>query len=300
MQSVNVPSIDRIFLLHIQEFVYTFILNKIFHFMKVALVQFKASVNKEENLKKIISYISKASSKKALLCAFPEFMMFYTKSSQTSKELASLSETINGNFISSISKAAKENRIQVVGSFYEKSKKNNRVYDTSFVINNSGKVISTYRKIHLYDALGFKESDKMIPGSKITKPIGTSIGKIGMMICYDLRFPEMSRALALAGSEVLIVPSAWVKGPMKEEHWITINKTRAIENGCYVIAPDQVGNIYCGRSLVVDPYGKVLVDMKKKQGIIFVDIDLKKVKEIRKVLPLLKNRRADTYSTLKI
>ena len=300
MQSVNVPSIDRIFLLHIQEFVYTFILNKIFHFMKVALVQFKASVNKEENLKKIISYISKASSKKALLCAFPEFMMFYTKSSQTSKELASLSETINGNFISSISKAAKENRIEVVGSFYEKSKKNNRVYDTSFVINNSGKVISTYRKIHLYDALGFKESDKMIPGSKITKPIGTSIGKIGMMICYDLRFPEMSRALAIAGSEVLIVPSAWVKGPMKEEHWITINKTRAIENGCYVIAPDQVGNIYCGRSLVVDPYGKVLVDMKKKQGIIFVDIDLKKVKEIRKVLPLLKNRRADTYSTLKV
>ena len=300
MQSVNVPSIDRIFLLHIQEFVYTFILNKIFHFMKVALVQFKASVNKEENLKKIISYISKASSKKALLCAFPEFMMFYTKSSQTSKELASLSETINGNFISSISKAAKENRIQVVGSFYEKSKKNNRVYDTSFVIDNSGKVISTYRKIHLYDALGFKESDKMIPGSKITKPIGTSIGKIGMMICYDLRFPEMSRALAIAGSEVLIVPSAWVKGPMKEEHWITINKTRAIENGCYVIAPDQVGNIYCGRSLVVDPYGKVLVDMKKKQGISFVDIDLKKVKEIRKVLPLLKNRRADTYSTLKV
>jgi len=266
--------------------------------MKVAVVQFKASTNKEENLKKIISYISKASSKNATLCAFPEFMMFYTKSSQTAKELADLSETINGNFISIISKAAKENHIQVVGSFYEKSKKNNRVYDTSFVINHLGKVISTYRKIHLYDALGFKESDKMIPGSKISKPVSTSLGKIGMMICYDLRFPEMSRALALAGSEVLIAPSAWVKGPMKEEHWITINKTRAIENGCYVIAPDQVGNIYCGRSLVVDPYGKVLLDMKKKQGISFVGIDLKKVKETRKVLPLLKNRRADTYSTL--
>ena len=266
--------------------------------MKVAVVQFKASTNKEENLKKIISYISKASSKNATLCAFPEFMMFYTKSSQTAKELAGLSETINGNFISIISKAAKENHIQIVGSFYEKSKKNNRVYDTSFAINHLGKVISTYRKIHLYDALGFKESDKMIPGSKISKPVSTSLGKIGMMICYDLRFPEMSRALALAGSEVLIAPSAWVKGPMKEEHWITINKTRAIENGCYVIAPDQVGNIYCGRSLVVDPYGKVLLDMKKKQGISFVDIDLKKVKETRKVLPLLKNRRADTYSTL--
>ena len=182
----------------------------------------------------------------------------------------------------------------------KKAKKNNRVYDTSFVINHLGKVISTYRKIHLYDALGFKESIKMIAGSKIAKPVSTSLGKIGMMICYDLRFPEMSRALALAGSEVLIAPSAWVKGPMKEEHWITINKTRAIENGCYVIAPAQVGNIYCGRSLVVDPYGKVLLDMKKKQGISFVDIDLKKVKQIRKVLPLLKNRRADTYSTLKV
>ena len=89
--------------------------------MKVALVQFKASINKEENLKKIISYISKASSKNATLCAFPEFMMFYTSSSQTPKELASLSETINGNFVSSISKVAKENHIQVVGSFYEKS-----------------------------------------------------------------------------------------------------------------------------------------------------------------------------------
>ena len=266
--------------------------------MKVAVVQFKASTNKDENLKKIISYIEKAASKNATLCAFPEFMMLYTKSSQTSNELASLSETIKGNFISGISKAAKENHIQVVGSFYEKSSKKNRVYDTSFVINYSGKVVSTYRKIHLYDALGFKESDKMMPGSKIAKPVATSIGKIGMMICYDLRFPEMSRALAVAGSEVLIAPSAWVKGPMKEEHWITINKTRAIENGCYVIAPDQVGNIYCGRSLVVDPYGKILLDMKKKQGIGFVDVDLKKVKQTRKILPLLKNRRTDTYSTL--
>ena len=266
--------------------------------MKVAVVQFKASTNKDENLKKIISYIKKAASKNATLCAFPEFMMLYTKSSQTSNELASLSETIKGNFISGISKAAKENHIQVVGSFYEKSSKKNRVYDTSFVINNLGKVVSTYRKIHLYDALGFKESNKMMPGSKIAKPVATSIGKIGMMICYDLRFPEMSRALAVAGSEVLIAPSAWVKGPMKEEHWITINKTRAIENGCYVIAPDQVGNIYCGRSLVVDPYGKILLDMKKKQGIGFVDVDLKKVKQTRKILPLLKNRRTDTYSTL--
>ena len=267
--------------------------------MKVAVVQFKASTNKKVNLKKIISYISKATSKNATLCAFPEFMMFYTSSSQTPKQLVNLAETINGNFVTTIAKAAKENQIQVVGSFYEKSRKKDRVYDTCFVIGKSGKVISTYRKIHLYDALGFKESDKIVSGSKITKPVKTSLGKMGMMICYDLRFPEMARSLATAGAEVLIAPSAWVKGNMKEEHWITINKTRAIENGCYVIAPDQVGNIYCGRSLVVDPYGKILLDMKKKQGIGFVNINLNKVKQTRKILPLLKNRRTDIYPTLK-
>ncbi len=267
--------------------------------MKVAIVQFKASTNKETNLKKIINFISEASKNKAKLVAFPEFMMFYTSSGQSPKQLAELAETINGNFVNSIATAAKENRIQVVGSFYEKSSKKDRVYDTSFIIDKNGKIISTYRKIHLYDALGFKESYKMTPGSKIPKPINTSIGKVGMMICYDLRFPEMSRSLAVAGSEVLVAPSAWVKGEMKEEHWITINKTRAIENGCYVIAPDQVGNIYCGRSIVIDPYGKILLDMKKKQGIDFVEIDLNKVKQVRKVLPLLKNRRTDVYSNLK-
>jgi len=279
--------------------VYPFIVIWLINHMKAGVVQFKASTNKNVNLKKIISYISKAASKNATLCAFPEFMMFYTSSSQTPKQLANLAETINGNFVTTIAKATKENQIQVVGSFYEKSRKKDRVYDTSFVIDKSGKVISTYRKIHLYDALGFRESNKMVSGSNIAKPVKTSIGKIGMMICYDLRFPEMSRSLAAAGAEVLVAPSAWVQGNMKEEHWITINKTRAIENGCYVIAPDQVGNIYCGRSLVVDPYGKILLDMKKKQSIGFVNIDLNKVKQIRKVLPLLKNRRTDIYPTLK-
>jgi len=115
-----------------------------------------------------------------------------------------------------------------------------------------------------------------------------------------LRFPEMSRIFASSGSEILVVPSAWVKGKMKEDHWITINKTRAIENGCYVISPDQVGNIYCGRSLVVDPFGKVLLDMKKSEGIGTVGISLKQVKQVRKRLPLLQNRRVDIYTNLRI
>ena len=260
---------------------------------RVAIVQFKASEDKKQNLKKILQYISQAAKKRAELCCFPEFMMFYTTSKQTPRQLAKESETIKGNFVQAIASAAKQSSIQVIGTFYETSKKKDRVYDSSFLIDKKGKVISVYRKIHLYDALGFRESDKLQAGSKIFLPVKSSIGKIGMLICYDLRFPEMSRILASSGSQVLVAPSAWVKGEMKEEHWITINKTRAIENGCYVIAPDQVGNIYCGRSLVVDPYGKILLDMKKRQGLATIDINLKNVAKTRSVLPLLKNRRPD-------
>jgi predicted amidohydrolase len=267
---------------------------------KLAIVQMRAETDKKINLKKILKYISLAAHKNSELCAFPEFMMCYTPSTQSPKDLANVAEKINGEFVLAISEAAKQNSIQVVGTLYEKSPKLNRVYDTSFLINKNGKVISTYRKIHLYDALGFKESTKLFPGSSITKPVKTSIGKIGMMICYDLRFPEMSRMLASSGSEILVVPSAWVKGKMKVEHWLTINKTRAIENGCYVISPDQVGNIYCGRSIVVDPYGRILLDMKKREGIGIVDISLDEVKKVRQRLPLLQNRRTDIYADLKI
>src|SRR3989337_1979405 len=220
---------------------------------KIALVQFKADIDKYKNLKKITDYITKAAKRGAKLCAFPEFMMCYTPSSQSPKELANLAETITGEFVSTISKSAKQNSIQVVGTIYEKSPMANRVYDTSFLINERGKVVSKYRKIHLYDALGMKESKKLYPGSQISKPIKTTLGTIGMMICYDLRFPEMSRTLASAGSEFL----------------------------------------------VVDPYGKILLDMKKKEGIGIVDVSLERIKQIRKKLPLLKNRRTDIYTNFK-
>ena len=267
---------------------------------KIALVQMRADTEKEKNLKKILDYIAHAAKRDAALCAFPEFMMFYTPSYQSASELASLAEKITGEFVTSISEAARKNSVQVVGTFYEKSPKANRVYDTSFLADRNGKIVSRYRKIHLYDALGFKESKKLYPGSSVARPIKTSVGKIGMMICYDLRFPEMSRMLASSGSEILVAPSAWVQGKMKEEHWITINKTRAIENGCYVVAPDQVGNIYCGRSLIVDPFGKILLDMKKREGIGMADLSLDQVKQVRKKLPLLRNRRTDIYADFKI
>jgi predicted amidohydrolase len=135
-----------------------------------------------------------------------------------------------------------------------------------------------------------------MPGKSIVKPDKTLAGIAGLLICYDLRFPELSRLLTIKGADVLIAPSAWVAGEMKEEHWQTMIKARAIENGSYIVAPDQVGNIYCGKSLVVDPFGVVLLDMGKREGVEIVDIDKARIQQVRRSLPLLKNRRTDVYT----
>ncbi len=268
--------------------------------VKAAIVQLRASTSKKDNLEKILKYVSQAAKKNAKLVAFPEFMMFYTPQSQTPSQLARQAESIDGGFVRAIRESARENSIEIVGTFYETSAKKNRVHDTSFLIDRSGRVVSRYRKIHLYDALGFRESDKMVPGSGISRPAGTQIGRLGMLICYDLRFPEVSRTLASSGSEIIAAPSAWVRGKSKEEHWISMNKARAIENGCYVISPDQVGHAYCGRSVIVDPYGKILLDMKKREAMGTADIDLEVVRQTRRALPLLKNRRLDIYPGFRI
>lgn len=260
----------------------------------VAVVQLKSSQDKRENLKKSVDYIIDASAKKAVLVCFPEFQMAFSPASQSPAELSKIAETVQGDFVSKLRAAAKKNRIGVVATIYEKSK-SNRVFDTAVVISSAGAITSVYRKLHLYDALGFKESKKLIAGKKIEKPAKTSAGKIGVMICYDLRFPELSRLLTVNGADILVAPSAWVAGPMKEEHWQTMIKARAIENGSYVVAPDQVGNIYAGRSMVVDPFGAVLLDMGQNEGMEVVELDMNKVKEVRQSLPLLKNRRTDIY-----
>jgi len=255
----------------------------------------RSSEDKRENLKKSVDFIAEAGGKGADLVCFPEFQMAFSPGSQSAAQLSGIAETVRGNFVSTLASAAKKNKIGIVATIYEKSDKSQRVYDTAVMISPVGKVSSVYRKLHLYNALGFKESAKLVPGKNIVKPAKTSAGSVGLLICYDLRFPEMSRILTVKGAAVLVAPSAWVAGEMKEEHWQTMIKARAIENGSYVIAPDQVGNIYCGRSMAVDPFGVVLVDMGQREGVEIVDIDGSRVQQVRKSLPLLKNRRTDVY-----
>ena len=132
-------------------------------------------------------------------------------------------------------------------------------------------------------------------GNKLFTPVGSPLGKLGVLVCYDLRFPELSRLMAIEGSNALMAPSGWVQGTMKEDHWLTMCKARSIENGVYLIAPNQVGNIFCGRSLVIDPFGIVIFDMGNKEGMEIIDLDIERINLVRNDLPLLKNRRTDLY-----
>lgn len=261
----------------------------------VAVVQFLSSQDKQQNLRASVDYIAQAADKNAGIVCFPEFQMAFSPASQPPAELSGIAETVRGNFVSTLQAEAKKYAIEVVATIYEKAA-GNRVFDTAVVIGKKGAVMSVYRKLHLYDALGFKESRKLMAGKKLPPTAKTSAGNAGLMICYDIRFPELSRLLTVRGADMLIAPSGWVQGPMKEEHWQTMVKARAIENGSYVVAPDQVGNIYAGRSMVVDPFGAVLLDMGQREGMEVVELDMGKVKQVRKSLPLLKNRRTDVYS----
>jgi deaminated glutathione amidase len=276
--------------------------------VKVAIVQMKSSVNKDKNLAFSLEMIKEAQRKKAQIICFPEFQMAFSPNSQTSRELFSISESVTGNFTKELCNSAKANDISIIGTIYERSTTDSVkptkkdidnqycVYDTALFINNKGVLVTRYRKLHLYDALGFKESEKLLAGDKLFSPVDSPLGKLGIMVCYDLRFPELSRILTIEGSNTLVSPSGWVQGTMKEDHWLTMCKARSIENGVYLIAPNQVGNVFCGRSLVIDPFGIVILDMGAKEGLEVIDLDLERIKIVRNDLPLLRNRRTDLYN----
>jgi deaminated glutathione amidase len=267
---------------------------------RLALVQMQSSSDKNTNLSASIDYIKRAAKKSADLICFPEFQMAYSPATQTPRDLFDLAEDIKGNFITTLRKSAKEHNIATVATMYERvqSKRLNfRVSDTAAFISSNGLIKSVYRKLHLYDALGFKESIKLVSGNRIERPVKTSFGNFGLMICYDVRFPEMSRILTLMGAAILVMPSAWVSGIMKEEHWQIMTKSRAIENGVFIVAPNQIGNIYSGRSTVIDPFGAVLIDMGTEEGLGIIEIDTSMIIRIRKALPLISNRRIDVYKS---
>ncbi len=263
--------------------------------MKVAIAQLATSVDKNSNLEKAQHYIAKAKSQGADFVILPEFYMALAtpKSGVLPVDVA---EPLDGPFISALRKAARENEIYVVCGMYEsKPDDRKRAYNTTVFIDRSGRLIHSYRKTHLYDAFSYQESDTIIPGENPYKAVETEFGKIGLMVCYELRFPEIARQFALQEAGILFVPAGWVAGPMKEEHWQTLIRARAIENTMFVIGANLVGDIFTGRSLMVDPMGVILASAGEEETLITAEVDLDRIRRVREKLPSVRDRRPELY-----
>jgi deaminated glutathione amidase len=204
-------------------------------------------------------------------------------------DLAPYAEALDGPFASRVSELAAKHEVTVLAGMFERSEGSDRPYNTLVLAGPERR--TTYRKIHLYDSFGYRESDSLTAGP--LQPVTTEVGgfRLGLMTCYDLRFPELARSLSAEGIDVLVVPAAWVAGPGKVMQWQTLLRARAIENVCWVVAAAQPGPRYCGHSTVISPTGEVLVEAGAEEEILSVALDLSSVRDARATNPSLMNRR---------
>jgi predicted amidohydrolase len=263
---------------------------------RVALAQVSAAERKEVNLRRGVELIRSASDGGADLIVLPEQFMAYVPIEAPASRYVGLAEEVNGEFISRLASEARKRRVHVVAGILEKSERRDRVYNTVVMIGPDGTIVSTHRKLQLFDAFGYKESSRFEPAPALEGAFKTRLGKMGMMTCYELRFPEMARILALQGAKVIVVPTAWLAGRMKEDHLQLLARARALENTVFVVVASQTGRIFTGRSLVVDPFGVSICDAGEQEGVAVTEIDTDRVTRVRKVLPSLRHTRWDVYS----
>ena len=204
-------------------------------------------------------------------------------------DLVPYAEPLDGPFATALGDLAATHDAAVLAGMFERSGGDAKPYNT-LVLAAPGRQ-TTYRKIHLYDSFGYRESETLSAGP--TRPVTAALGDVhvGLMTCYDLRFPELARALSSEGVDVLVVPAAWVAGPGKVAQWQTLLRARAIENVCWVVAAAQPGPRYCGHSMVVSPTGEVVAEAGDGDEVLHATLDLRTVDEARGVNPSLANRR---------
>ncbi|HAQ41431.1 MAG TPA: carbon-nitrogen hydrolase [Clostridiales bacterium] len=267
-----------------------------------ALLQTRVYDDKERNINNAVELIERVSKEGVDIAVLPE--MFCCPYDNSYFKL--FSEEEGGPAFRAVSAAAKESGIYVVAGTIPESE-GNMVYNTSYVFDRSGRQIAKHRKMHLFDidiegGQYFKESDTFTPGSEVTV-FDTEFCKIGLAVCYDIRFPELSRLMAAEGAEVIIIPGAFnmTTGPA---HWELIFRARALDNQVYAIgvapARDLESSYHSyGNSLVTSPWGNVLSRMDEKEGYIIQEIDPDYVKKVRNELPLLKHARNDIYTLRK-
>jgi predicted amidohydrolase len=205
-------------------------------------------------------------------------------------DLAPYAEPLDGPFASALDEVARDGDVAVLAGMFEHSDDDPAHPYNTLLLAEPGRRTS-YRKIHLYDSFGYRESDTVRAGA--VAPVTARIGdaRFGLMTCYDLRFPELARALSAEGADVLVLPAAWVAGPGKVMQWQTLLRARAIENVCWVVAAAQPGPRYCGHSMVVSPTGEVVVEAGDGEEILSVTLDLDAVDRARATNPSLQNRR---------
>src|SRR4051794_4154888 len=194
-------------------------------------------------------------------------------------DLTPYAEPLDGPFATALGDLAAKNDTAVLAGMFERSGPGAKPYNT-LVLAEPGRQ-TTYRKIHLYDSFGYRESDTLSAGP--TRPVIALVGdvRVGLMTCYDLRFPELARALSSEGVDVLVVPAAWVAGPGKVAQWQTLLRARAIENVCWVVAAAQPGPRYCGHSMVVSPTGEVVAEAGDGDEVLHATLELGAVDEAR-------------------
>jgi predicted amidohydrolase len=257
--------------------------------MKIAVVQTASSNDKAGNRDVVSRVVAEAAASRPELVVLPEAMM--ADFAVEGGSVAEAAEALDGEFVATLRKCAVEHGVAIVAGMFERSCDQDRPYNTLLAVGADGSLLGAYRKIHLYDAFGYKESDQLTPGD--VAPVVVKVGgtSLGLMTCYDLRFPELSRALVDAGAEVLVVPAAWVRGPLKEHHWTTLLTARAVENTCYVAAAAQNGKKYCGLSQVIDPQGIAVAAVGEADGHAVAEVSADRLADVRKRNPSLQNRR---------
>lgn len=270
----------------------------------VGVVQMDSQSDVDANLENAAEFIEEAAGRGAKLVALPENMNY------AGTEIAEHAEEIPGGKTHKLMSelAARLGIWLHCGSIYEKNQTDKRPYNCTMVINPQGELAAKYHKIHPFDVVipegpASRESDHICPGNEIVTVDTGKIGCLGLSICYDIRFPELYRLMTLSGANILLTPANFTM-PTGKDHWETILRTRAIENGCYVIAPAQCGvkpkyQAYAN-SMVIDPWGNVIARASNRPQIITAEIDLDYVDTVRNQTFTLANRRTDIYSIREI
>ncbi len=260
--------------------------------MRVAAVQLRTDLDKAENLERALGHVAAAAEAGAELVVLPEATM--AGFGEPTTDLVGLAETLDGPFVTALADAASAGRIHIVAGMFEVPAPAGHVYNTMVVLGPGGR-LGAYRKLHLYDALGWRESDRIAPGDLgPSAPVVFGCGGfgVGVMNCYDLRFPELARVLVDRGATLLVEAANWVAGPGKADVFVTLARARAIESTAYLLGAAKAAPECAGHSLAVDPAGEVLGELgADDEGLVLVDMEPERVAEVRRILPVLEHRR---------